>query len=244
MAAKRRRVKTGCITCRRRRVKCDERKPVCQRCEGANISCDGYQVPRHINSPPGRKVQNRSTEASVIARAPLDIASRYPKTESPLIAYPQNPAPSQRPHLRARWILGHQQYLSRTSQLLFRHDHLYFWREHLLGLAWDTECVFDVVVSLGLMHRAVIMLSSPEDKWRGLDNKVVAFQTYASALEKLSEKFTEANGQPSEMLIASLLLLTWFEVRALSRPLTRRPLVLNQSSVLPVITLLQFDTFV
>ncbi|KAJ5684715.1 uncharacterized protein N7477_001060 [Penicillium maclennaniae] len=32
----------GCKTCRRRRVKCDEGKPHCQRCCKANIQCDGY----------------------------------------------------------------------------------------------------------------------------------------------------------------------------------------------------------
>ncbi|KAK8032557.1 hypothetical protein PG990_002291 [Apiospora arundinis] len=33
---------TGCWTCRRRRVKCDEAKPSCERCNRLNISCDGY----------------------------------------------------------------------------------------------------------------------------------------------------------------------------------------------------------
>ncbi|KAF2097297.1 hypothetical protein NA57DRAFT_57889 [Rhizodiscina lignyota] len=32
----------GCKTCRRRKVKCDERKPTCHRCEAASIKCEGY----------------------------------------------------------------------------------------------------------------------------------------------------------------------------------------------------------
>ncbi|CAK7210772.1 hypothetical protein SBRCBS47491_000892 [Sporothrix bragantina] len=32
----------GCLTCRRRRVKCDERQPHCQRCQKAGILCSGY----------------------------------------------------------------------------------------------------------------------------------------------------------------------------------------------------------
>ncbi|KAL1895886.1 hypothetical protein Sste5346_004983 [Sporothrix stenoceras] len=32
----------GCGTCRRRRVKCDEGRPHCQRCEKAGITCSGY----------------------------------------------------------------------------------------------------------------------------------------------------------------------------------------------------------
>ncbi|PVH85150.1 hypothetical protein DL98DRAFT_651045 [Cadophora sp. DSE1049] len=36
----------GCRTCKRRRLKCDERKPTCERCEKARVLCEGY-VPEH-----------------------------------------------------------------------------------------------------------------------------------------------------------------------------------------------------
>ncbi|KAL3419045.1 C6 finger domain-containing protein [Phlyctema vagabunda] len=32
----------GCRTCRRRRVKCDERQPLCARCERGGFDCEGY----------------------------------------------------------------------------------------------------------------------------------------------------------------------------------------------------------
>ncbi|QSZ34892.1 hypothetical protein DSL72_007753 [Monilinia vaccinii-corymbosi] len=35
-------VKTGCQTCKIRRVKCDEAKPSCQRCVPTGRKCDGY----------------------------------------------------------------------------------------------------------------------------------------------------------------------------------------------------------
>ncbi|ENH71192.1 Transcriptional regulatory protein moc3 [Fusarium oxysporum f. sp. cubense race 1] len=38
-------VKTGCQTCRIRRVKCDEGKPVCVRCTSTGRTCDGYTLP-------------------------------------------------------------------------------------------------------------------------------------------------------------------------------------------------------
>ncbi|KAF2014609.1 hypothetical protein BU24DRAFT_217625 [Aaosphaeria arxii CBS 175.79] len=34
--------KTGCITCRSRRIKCDEEKPHCKRCTSTGRRCDGY----------------------------------------------------------------------------------------------------------------------------------------------------------------------------------------------------------
>ncbi|KKY27451.1 putative transcription factor cys6 [Phaeomoniella chlamydospora] len=36
------RTKTGCLTCRVRRVKCDETKPICIRCTKTGRHCDGY----------------------------------------------------------------------------------------------------------------------------------------------------------------------------------------------------------
>ncbi|KAL2065882.1 hypothetical protein VTL71DRAFT_3552 [Oculimacula yallundae] len=36
-------VKTGCLTCKIRRVKCDEGKPHCERCFKAGLTCDGYK---------------------------------------------------------------------------------------------------------------------------------------------------------------------------------------------------------
>ncbi|KAH8646814.1 hypothetical protein BX600DRAFT_476960 [Xylariales sp. PMI_506] len=36
---------TGCVTCRIRRVKCDEGKPFCNRCASTGRKCDGYKSP-------------------------------------------------------------------------------------------------------------------------------------------------------------------------------------------------------
>ncbi|CEL52775.1 hypothetical protein RSOLAG1IB_11119 [Rhizoctonia solani AG-1 IB] len=35
----------GCITCKKRKKKCDERKPRCRRCEQGDFHCLGYQKP-------------------------------------------------------------------------------------------------------------------------------------------------------------------------------------------------------
>ncbi|KAI1408707.1 hypothetical protein F5Y13DRAFT_172140 [Hypoxylon sp. FL1857] len=38
-------VRTGCLTCKVRKVKCDEEKPNCQRCVSTGRKCDGYAPP-------------------------------------------------------------------------------------------------------------------------------------------------------------------------------------------------------
>ncbi|KAF8864745.1 hypothetical protein BDZ45DRAFT_669119 [Acephala macrosclerotiorum] len=53
--AKRPKVKTGCVTCKIRRVKCDETRPECVRCQRFGRGyCDGYENTRV--DPPERKV--------------------------------------------------------------------------------------------------------------------------------------------------------------------------------------------
>ncbi|KIW23567.1 uncharacterized protein PV07_11755 [Cladophialophora immunda] len=39
-------VKTGCMTCRKRRIKCDEGKPACRQCTDSLRKCEGYQPPQ------------------------------------------------------------------------------------------------------------------------------------------------------------------------------------------------------
>ncbi|EMD01179.1 hypothetical protein BAUCODRAFT_45255, partial [Baudoinia panamericana UAMH 10762] len=38
-------VRTGCLTCKIRRVKCDEQRPSCNRCSSTGRKCDGYPSP-------------------------------------------------------------------------------------------------------------------------------------------------------------------------------------------------------
>lgn len=44
------RVRTGCLTCRKRKKKCDERKPTCLHCEKGNYVCEGF-LPQELWHP-------------------------------------------------------------------------------------------------------------------------------------------------------------------------------------------------
>ncbi|KAK1977887.1 C6 zinc finger protein [Colletotrichum cereale] len=43
-------VRTGCVTCKIRKVKCDETKPACLRCIKTGRKCDGYLAPKQTGS--------------------------------------------------------------------------------------------------------------------------------------------------------------------------------------------------
>ncbi|KAF4332878.1 C6 zinc finger [Fusarium beomiforme] len=58
-------VRSGCLTCKKRRVKCDEGKPACARCIRGDFVCDGYEAPE--DSPP---------KPAVVVLAPAKIAQK------------------------------------------------------------------------------------------------------------------------------------------------------------------------
>jgi hypothetical protein len=169
----------------------------------------GYQPPKKI--PLKRRAADDEDNEQKRGNKTTSLPEN-PFPGSPLVAYPNNPNESQRPHQRACEVLAHHQYSYKTAALLFREDHLYFWRDHVLEAAWDTEFVYDAVVALGTMHRAVLLLSKHNDKWRGLDTKVIAFQAYGNVLRQISGLYGQHSSPHLEMMIAVLLLLTYFEV--------------------------------
>ncbi|KAK3361363.1 hypothetical protein B0T24DRAFT_691003 [Lasiosphaeria ovina] len=90
-------VKTGCATCRIRKVKCDENKPFCQKCISTGRTCEGYKSPfRFFTSPPnnnghagaikssaaGALQPAQPTNLTEIAPQDIELLNRYfsPKT--------------------------------------------------------------------------------------------------------------------------------------------------------------------
>ncbi|KAJ5988516.1 hypothetical protein N7481_003726 [Penicillium waksmanii] len=217
MTEKRRR-RTGCLTCRTRRVKCDERKPDCERCEVANIECSGYAEKRRLKTRhPGQSTTTTETHNGVAPPPASLINHEYlqPKPREdglPLMALPVNPNPFQRPHSRARDMLGYHQYLYRTSTILFAPKSFHFWRDYLCEAAWETEWVFDAIVALGSMHRATLLLSKQggSDRDRGLDTKIAAIQTYIRALEGVSREINQTKS-PTPLAVGVLILMAYIE---------------------------------
>ncbi|KAI7281971.1 hypothetical protein KC345_g3795 [Hortaea werneckii] len=55
--------RNGCITCKTRRVKCDEARPLCNRCNNTGRKCEGYDAEQHLrptaraeSAPVGRQM--------------------------------------------------------------------------------------------------------------------------------------------------------------------------------------------
>lgn len=60
----------GCVTCKQRRVKCDEAKPACQRCQERAIVCEGY-----VKRPAEMKFRDQSHKFRATSRPDQDHSS-------------------------------------------------------------------------------------------------------------------------------------------------------------------------
>ena len=64
------RTQTGCITCRIRKKKCDEKRPICQACQFRQLPCYGYKEPApdwYTSKPSWKEVRN-SDEAKELQK--------------------------------------------------------------------------------------------------------------------------------------------------------------------------------
>ncbi|EWY84347.1 hypothetical protein FOYG_14099 [Fusarium oxysporum NRRL 32931] len=130
------RVKTGCKTCRIRRVKCDEAKPSCLKCTTTGRECDGYGS---IESAKSQNTTKKSAQA---------VKLRHPPLHSPCFL---NPSPTShcatRDEMRAfefLQLLGVSQLPGYFSSKL--------WANHILYLARQEPSVFCAATALGSLH--------------------------------------------------------------------------------------------
>ncbi|KAH7386901.1 hypothetical protein DE146DRAFT_186573 [Phaeosphaeria sp. MPI-PUGE-AT-0046c] len=76
----------GCQTCRKRRVKCDEGKPVCNRCTRAGFECLGYErerIWRNTSTVPCLDSEMSSSQAHDVAIATPQQAIQIGRVRSP-----------------------------------------------------------------------------------------------------------------------------------------------------------------
>lgn len=118
-------VRTGCVTCKQRRVKCDERKPICNRCVKAGRQCGGY-------APPPPKDRN-------VAGQPLVIISYV----APDCSISFLPGVGTREKRSLEFFKQHT-----LLETFATPD----WPEHLLRTSYYEDAIRHAIVALGALH--------------------------------------------------------------------------------------------
>ncbi|PYH45943.1 putative C6 finger domain protein [Aspergillus saccharolyticus JOP 1030-1] len=92
-----RRTKTGCLTCRKRRIKCDEGHPVCRNCVKSKRECLGYD-PVFKQQPTPSAIQPAPNPHPSLVVNPQDPSTSYPQAPPGYVPAASQPfAPSESP---------------------------------------------------------------------------------------------------------------------------------------------------
>ncbi|KAI9931740.1 hypothetical protein MW887_010319 [Aspergillus wentii] len=177
---------TGCNTCRRRKVKCDEAKPECMKCVKNGHVCTGYERNRvFIHKTSGNDTQKlvcRSKPATGSSKKPqpIEVASEIPHL---------NANPQVRSQLAASFIdsyLPPGQYI--TGKNLF---------ETLPDLAGRSQ----------LLDKAIISLSTAFVATQQRDDRLLQSSTrlYGNAMETLHGRIMSGNNLSKDILYTTVI---------------------------------------
>ncbi|CAK3888843.1 White-opaque regulator 1 [Lecanosticta acicola] len=99
-----RRTKTGCLTCRKRRIKCDEAQPSCRNCAKSKRECLGYDPiwkpmtgPANIQPAPAGNNPPPPPTANINPSAPQSFQHSFPGTGGTFIPASAPAAPAAHP---------------------------------------------------------------------------------------------------------------------------------------------------
>ncbi|KAL4965817.1 Zn(II)2Cys6 transcription factor domain-containing protein [Aspergillus stella-maris] len=124
------RTKTGCFTCKKRRVKCDEAKPRCLRCTSTGRKCDGYSSPSNTR-PSSTRALNLNLHLTPRPIPPLTLFT--------------NPSTA----LERR---SFQFFYERTVPSLLGYTGSDFWNRLVLQVSQREKPVWHALIALGSLH--------------------------------------------------------------------------------------------
>ncbi|KAF7197767.1 Aspercryptin biosynthesis cluster-specific transcription regulator atnN [Pseudocercospora fuligena] len=194
------RTKTGCITCRIRRVKCDEARPNCERCSSTGRTCDGYSTLPFSR----RDLQAASKSNSPQQRTP----SPFPNGAynlNPISKLVTDPAFSDVLEKRYFQFFRHRTVISTNSMIDSR-----FWDRTVPQACHSVPAIKHAILALASWHQ---LSNSPND----LQHRYYADRQYQLALQEA--KFMVSSAKESDvhdvdkLLIACIVFICFEGVR-------------------------------
>lgn len=132
------RSKTGCSTCKQRRVKCDETKPGCVRCQNLGRECGGYA--------PGEIDDSKSFAPAPIHPRPMTMMSYAPS-----VALPGT-------HDERRYF---SRFCDKTAREICGAFDPTFWTEKVLQLCHKDAPIRHATIAIGALARSLEVTSFP-----------------------------------------------------------------------------------
>ncbi|TRX88241.1 hypothetical protein FHL15_010866 [Xylaria flabelliformis] len=197
--------RTGCVTCKRRRVKCDEAKPTCARCIKSGHKCAGYEDWSAATDPqPPSRARSSSKHPDKSTTAHLLLLR--PKPKSPAVVVPG-------PNLRDREHRVNLLHASLTPTYLDAQDALYFERFKCQMIAdlgawcgseyWRHKILQEVLVDKTVQHAALgaaaMLMDIEEQQQRVAGSRLSS--SHAGVEEILGEENAAIEKQSSQTVI-------------------------------------------
>ncbi|WXC59509.1 hypothetical protein SNK03_005371 [Fusarium graminearum] len=178
-------VRTGCLTCKVRHVKCDEEKPTCRRCRDGRVKCDGYAVP---------------DKAKLQARAAISV---------PVKAYPLSVFNPSVADTSIESCYFHHFHHWTSTQLTCAPGSSNFYLTVVLPLAHQCEPIKHAIIAVGAAHRFFMAgqdTCSPLQQLRGL-----AMSQYQKAISRIIPHMSLNSAFDVQCTLVCCLLFVAFE---------------------------------
>ncbi|KAF4995909.1 hypothetical protein FDECE_12638 [Fusarium decemcellulare] len=192
------RSKTGCITCRIRRVKCDETKPECNKCRYSKRVCDGYLPEDNFMSR--RQLADKIKTLSVVG--PVSRALSHSPSSSNPLSTPVSPNDTIYFDLFRRATVPSTCNLFPSS----------FWQETVMQLAHIEPAIWHAAVALGTLHQKAEELAQGKDV-DALSHRAIAHYGKAMALAKELDSPTKVVTLSIALVGAANMLERWSEMQ-------------------------------
>ncbi|EPE34444.1 Zn2/Cys6 DNA-binding protein [Glarea lozoyensis ATCC 20868] len=181
--------KTGCITCKVRRIKCDETKPTCQKCSTTGRKCDGYASDISPNLPVSSSFLNLPISPSL------------------------SPAPSlhQPSDLRENRAFDH--FITITAPQLSGHFSPKIWLQYVPRLSINQPALRHAVIAIAAIHEGYTRgLQNPERNTH-LEAYSFALKHYSLSITNLQEVIATGDSSIEPILSCCALYVVFDSLR-------------------------------
>ncbi|KAG9235970.1 hypothetical protein BJ875DRAFT_251636 [Amylocarpus encephaloides] len=219
-------VKTGCVTCKQRRVKCDETKPECLRCSNFGRKCGGYPVKEDSPPPKGptlavpRKLLSKAMQISPSpsprpspSPSPVPQMQIAPPTHRPLF-------PSGVTCQDEREYRYFNHFRDVTALELSSGFDPRLWNVLVLE-ACDITAIRQLTIATAALSLAASNSASVMENMEHCDHHQYALQMYGESLRAIREMVTTGHDSMRIALISALLIFCFESISGdISRAVT------------------------
>ncbi|CRG90063.1 Autophagy-related protein 2 [Talaromyces islandicus] len=208
------RVKSGCGTCKARKVKCDEKRPVCDRCISTGRTCEGYGVWGSGGNYYGTR-QPFTSKKSLPASTNFDSRCKHlflPDMDS--IKFLRSKATKDESSCFEFYYL-------RTMLKIPGFFNSGFWDRIVLQISSTEPAVFHATIALAATQRSQELHSSMRNEWDvkflDCDSEMdkwdrFALMNYNKAISQLQDHFRSRNHQSVQIALTTCILFTCIEL--------------------------------